>query len=122
MEATNLLVATRGRDDQRVVSSIREVVDADDKQIVSSEVFRPGLDLRAVPGVPLRTETMQELEAAGFQPDTVGRPSGCGASHDGVRATDGATGFRCQLLAGAPYPCVAASCLHCWSGSPPVAT
>ncbi|MEU6573611.1 ATPase, T2SS/T4P/T4SS family [Streptomyces sp. NPDC046805] len=85
LEATNLLVANaldfvihldkpRGHDDQRVVSSIREIVDADDKQIVSNEVFRPGPDLRAVPGVPLRTETMEHLVAAGFKPEVIDRP------------------------------------------------
>jgi Flp pilus assembly CpaF family ATPase len=80
LEATNLLVASainfvvhlnaprehRGR---RVVSSIREVVDADERQIVSNEVMRPGADLRAVPGVPLRTETVDDLVAAGFDPE-----------------------------------------------------
>lgn len=85
LEATNLLVANaldfvvhldkpRGHDDKRVVSSIREIVDADDKQIVSNEVFRPGPDLRAVPGAPLRTETMDDLVAAGFQPEAIDRP------------------------------------------------
>ncbi|WP_328869642.1 ATPase, T2SS/T4P/T4SS family [Streptomyces sp. NBC_00287] len=79
LEATNLLVASaldfvvhldRPRDDhsQRVVSSIREVVDADDRQIVSNEVFHPASDLRAVPGVPLRVETLEDLVAAGFDP------------------------------------------------------
>ena len=85
LEATNLLVATaldfvihldkpRGEDGKRVVSSIREVIDADDRQIVSNEVFRPGPDRRAVPGVPLRAETMDELVAAGFDPEAVQRP------------------------------------------------
>ncbi|BCL28549.1 CpaF family protein [Streptomyces aurantiacus] len=84
LEATNLLVASaldfvvhldRPRADQgkRVVSSIREVVDADDKQIVSNEVFQPGPDGRAVPGVPLRTETLEDLTAAGYDPDETER-------------------------------------------------
>ncbi|MFC4463960.1 CpaF family protein [Streptomyces xiangluensis] len=84
LEATNLLVASaldfvvhldrpRGDDGKRVVSSIREIVDADDKQIVSNEVFRPGPDLRATPGVPLRTETLEDLVGAGFDPDEVER-------------------------------------------------
>ncbi|MFF1676119.1 CpaF family protein [Streptomyces sp. NPDC058256] len=85
LEATNLLVASaldfvvhldrpRGNVGKRVVSSIREVVDADDKQIVSNEVFRPGADLRAALGVPLRTETLEDLAAAGFDPDALNRP------------------------------------------------
>ncbi|WP_079195566.1 CpaF family protein [Streptomyces acidiscabies] len=79
MEATNLLVAgaldfvvhldrPRGLPGKRVVSSIREIVDADDRQIVSNEIFRPGPDLRATPGVPLRTETLEDLVAVGFDP------------------------------------------------------
>ncbi|QNP76164.1 CpaF family protein [Streptomyces roseirectus] len=84
LEATNLLVAgaldfvvhldrPRGHEGRRVVSSIREVVDADDRQIVSNEVFRPGPDLRAVPGVPLRSETLEELIAAGYRHEGTGR-------------------------------------------------
>jgi Flp pilus assembly CpaF family ATPase len=79
LEATNLLVANaldfvvhldkpREQDGRRVVSSIREVIDADDKQIVSNEVFRPGMDRRAMPGVPLRTQTLDDLVAVGFDP------------------------------------------------------
>jgi Flp pilus assembly CpaF family ATPase len=80
LEATNLLVASaihfivhltkpRGEESRRVVSSIREVIDAEGSQIVSNEVWRPGPDLRAVPGTPLRTDTVEELAAAGFNPD-----------------------------------------------------
>lgn len=39
-----------------------------DRQIVSNEIFRPGPDLRATPGVPLRTETLEDLVAVGFDP------------------------------------------------------
>jgi Flp pilus assembly CpaF family ATPase len=84
LEATNLLVASaidfvvhlnapRGQPNGRVVSSIREVVDADDRQIVSNEVMRPGPDLRALPGVPLRTETVDDLVGAGFDPEAFRR-------------------------------------------------
>ncbi|MFF4508939.1 CpaF family protein [Streptomyces sp. NPDC001401] len=77
LEATNLLVASAldfvvhldrplGEAGLRVVSSVREVVDADGPQIVSNEVFRPGPDRRATPGVPLRSETLDELETAGL--------------------------------------------------------
>ncbi len=86
LEATNLLVASalhvvvhlaEARDDKtRVVSSIREVVDADDKQVISNEVYRPGPDARAVPGVPLRTETVDRLVEVGFDPDCSGRAVG----------------------------------------------
>jgi Flp pilus assembly CpaF family ATPase len=85
MEATNLLVAAavhfvvhlaESTDGRRVISSIREVVDADERQIVSNEVFRPGPDRRAIPGVPPRADTAQELVVAGFDPILVERPGG----------------------------------------------
>lgn len=78
LEATNLLVASavhfvihiaESTDHHRVVSSIREVVDADDRQIVSNEVYRPGPDRRALPAAPVRTDTLDELVAAGLDPD-----------------------------------------------------
>ncbi|MGY6655376.1 CpaF family protein [Amycolatopsis sp. TRM77291] len=87
MEATNLLVAAalhfvvhldkpRGETSKRVVSSIREVVGADDRQIVSNEVWRPGPDLRAVPGAPLRTDTVDLLMDVGYDPDLFERREG----------------------------------------------
>ncbi|AHH98548.1 CpaF family protein [Kutzneria albida] len=87
MEATNLLVAAalhfvvhldKPRDDpsKRVVSSIREVVGADGAQVVSNEVWRAGPDLRAVPGAPLRTDTVDLLVDAGFDPDLIERHDG----------------------------------------------
>jgi len=78
LQATNLLIASAVHfvlhlaptpDGVRVVSSIREVIDADDRQIVSNEVYQPGPDRRAVPAAPLRTETTEELIAAGLDPD-----------------------------------------------------
>jgi len=77
LEDTNLLIAgavhfviqlawdTR---QSRCVSSIREVVDADGRQVVSNEIYAPGPDRRAVPAVPVRADTMEELIAAGYQP------------------------------------------------------
>jgi Flp pilus assembly CpaF family ATPase len=84
LEATNLLVASaihfvvhlakpRGQEHRRVVSSIREVVDVDGGQVVSNEVWRPGPDLRAQPGVPIRTATLDDLIAAGYDPDLARR-------------------------------------------------
>ncbi|MFD5317586.1 CpaF family protein [Streptomyces sp. NPDC127098] len=84
MEATNLLSASaihfvvhldraRGAEHQRVVSSVREVVGADGTQVVSNEIYRPGPDRRAQPGVPMRTETMEELRAAGWSPGLMER-------------------------------------------------
>lgn len=80
LEATNLMVASAvhfvlhlayAPDGTRVLSSIREVIDADDRQIVSNEVYRPGPDLRAVPGAPIRPDTLDDLIAAGLDPDAL---------------------------------------------------
>ncbi|MFJ8965354.1 CpaF family protein [Lentzea sp. NPDC102401] len=87
MEATNLLVAAalhfvvhidKPREDssKRVVSSIREVVGAEGAQIISNEVWRPGPDLRAVPGAPLRTDTVDLLVESGYDPDLFERRDG----------------------------------------------
>jgi pilus assembly protein CpaF len=51
---------------RRYISSIREIVDAEGLQIVSNEVFKPGHDGRAIPGAPLRTPTLADLQAFGF--------------------------------------------------------
>ncbi|MGW2055899.1 CpaF family protein [Streptomyces sp. NPDC001840] len=75
LEATNLMVASAvhfvvhlgwGAAGRRVVDSVREVIDADGAQIVSNEIYRPGLDGRAVPAAPLRTETLNDLVAVGL--------------------------------------------------------
>jgi Flp pilus assembly CpaF family ATPase len=80
LEATNLLVASAvhfvvhlayATDGTRVVSSIREVVDADERQIISNEIYRPGHDRRAISGAPLRAETAEELVAAGLDPNLI---------------------------------------------------
>jgi pilus assembly protein CpaF len=87
LEATNLLVASalhfvvhlekpRGEDSGRVVSSIREVVGADGAQVISNEVWRPGPDLRAIPGVPLRADTVDDLVDVGFDPELRDRAEG----------------------------------------------
>lgn len=87
LEATNLLVASalhfvvhlskpRGEDGKRVVSSVREVVGADGPHVISNEVWRPGPDLRAIPGVPLRTDTAADLVDVGFDPDLLQRADG----------------------------------------------
>ena len=82
LEDTNLLIAgavhfviqvawdTAGR---RCVSSVREVTDADGRQVVSNEVYAPGPDRRAVASVPVRAATMEELAAAGYQPPGQGQ-------------------------------------------------
>jgi pilus assembly protein CpaF len=79
-EATAMLVAEAvdfvvhlawSRDGVRVVSSVREVLHADGREVISNEVFRPGTDRRAVPATPIRSDTLDELTEAGFNPDVV---------------------------------------------------
>ncbi len=67
-------------DSVRCVASIREVVDADGPRIVSNEVFRPGVDGRAVPGYPLRDPTIALLENNGFDVGLLDRANGWWAS------------------------------------------
>ena len=84
LEATNLLVANAvhfvihlAQDgERRFVSSVREVVDAEGPMVVSNEVFRPGPDGRAVPGAPLRNDTLDQIAAVGFDPGLLDRPQG----------------------------------------------
>jgi Flp pilus assembly CpaF family ATPase len=89
VEHTNVLIANAvdlvvfigqdrvpGQRIRRYVSSVREVVQAEGPMVVSNEIFRPGPDGRAVPGVPVRHETLQALEAVGFVADVLDRPGG----------------------------------------------
>ncbi|MEO7398317.1 MAG: ATPase, T2SS/T4P/T4SS family [Ilumatobacteraceae bacterium] len=84
VETVNLLIATALHlvvhidviDGVRRVVSVREVVDADGARIISNEVFKPGLDGRAVPGYPLRDVTMAMLERAGFDGSLLDKPDG----------------------------------------------
>ncbi len=54
---------------RRFVGSVREVIGADGTMVISNEVFAPGADGRAAVNVPPRTETIDALAAAGFDPD-----------------------------------------------------
>jgi Flp pilus assembly CpaF family ATPase len=63
-------------DGRRAVSSIREVVGEDGVLIQTNEVYRPGSDLRAVPGDPLSDGSFRRLVAAGFEPSYLDRPEG----------------------------------------------
>jgi pilus assembly protein CpaF len=84
VEATTLLVANAVHlvvfvahdraSGRRVVASVREVTGADGPLVVSNEVFRPGPGRRAVAAAPLRAETLDQLEAVGFDPGLLDRP------------------------------------------------
>ncbi|HEY3141443.1 MAG TPA: ATPase, T2SS/T4P/T4SS family [Acidimicrobiales bacterium] len=90
LEATNLMVAnaidlvvflgtSKGFGEggmRRYISSVREVVGAEGPLVLSNEVFVPGPDRRAIPGSPLRSSTMQQLEEVGFDPTILHRPEG----------------------------------------------
>jgi hypothetical protein len=56
-----------------VVSSVREVVGFDGRDVISNEVWRPGPDRRATAATPLRAETLARLEAAGLAASTIDR-------------------------------------------------
>ncbi len=84
VEATNLLIASaipvvvhlaepRGERGRRVVSSVREVIDADGAQVVTNELYRPGPDRRAMPGSPPTGELLDDLIDAGLDPDLLAR-------------------------------------------------
>jgi Flp pilus assembly CpaF family ATPase len=90
LDATNLLIANSidlvvyiGRGVQggagtgvRYVSSIREVAGADGTMISSNEIFAPGPDRRAVPASPMQNRNLDDLVAAGFDPNVMNRPGG----------------------------------------------
>jgi Flp pilus assembly CpaF family ATPase len=60
-------------DGTRVISSIRQVLDSDGTQVASNEIYRPRADRRAVPAAPIRAETLDELIAAGLDPDLLAK-------------------------------------------------
>lgn len=52
----------------RYVSSIRQVVEAVDRQVITNELFCPGPDGRAIPSDPIPHDLAEELAAVGYQP------------------------------------------------------
>ncbi|TFE26233.1 CpaF family protein [Frankia sp. B2] len=84
VEATNLLIASaihvvvhlaepRGERGRRVVSSVREVVDADGTQVITNELYRPGPDRRGLPAAPPTGDLLDDLVDVGFDPDVLSR-------------------------------------------------
>ncbi|MDH3366933.1 MAG: ATPase, T2SS/T4P/T4SS family [Gemmatimonadota bacterium] len=51
---------------ERVITSVREVVGADGEMMISNEVYTPDETRRAVPAYPFQDATMERLERAGF--------------------------------------------------------
>jgi len=59
-------------DGDRVVTGIREVVDADPHQVRSNEIFKPGPDRRAVLASRFSDDTIDKLLDVGFDPAALG--------------------------------------------------
>ena len=76
VETVNLLVATAVHfvvhidvvDGERRVASVREVVDADGVHITSNEIYAPTAHGGAAPAYPMRSATLDLLEAHGYEP------------------------------------------------------
>lgn len=85
MEATAMLIANsvhlvvhlrKLADGTRVVSSVREIVGADGRMVLSNEVYAPGYDGRARPASPMSEDGLSRLRAAGFDDGLLRNPEG----------------------------------------------
>ncbi len=76
--AVDLIIHVGWVDGVRRVTSIREVLDAEDRQIATNEVYRPSGDGRATPalGPTIRNDTLDRLVRVGFDPAYLANPSG----------------------------------------------
>lgn len=74
--AVDLVVFIAKSTTGRWVSSVRQVVGVDGSNVVTNELFRPGPDGRAVPGVPVPHDLAEVLEAHGWDPSLHDRPEG----------------------------------------------
>ncbi len=59
-------------DGARVVTGVREVVDADPTQVRSNEIFKPGPDRRAMLAARFSDDTIDKLLDVGFDPAVLG--------------------------------------------------
>lgn len=66
--AVDLIVHLGWVDDMRRVTSVREVLEAEERQIATNEIYRPAVTGAAVPapGPTIRNDTLARLVAAGF--------------------------------------------------------
>jgi Flp pilus assembly CpaF family ATPase len=64
--AVDLVVYISKSSEGRWVSSVRQVVGADGSTVVTNELFRPGHDGRAVPGVPVPHDLAAVLSSHGW--------------------------------------------------------
>ena len=75
-EAIDLVVFIAKRRGQRFVSSIRQVAGAEERMVITNELYRPGPDRRAVPSSPIPSELLEELCDAGYDPTLHHNPDG----------------------------------------------
>jgi len=76
--AVDLIVHLGWVDGMRRVTSVREVLEAEARQIATNEIYRPDADGRAVPapGPTIRNDTLARLVDAGFEAAYLSIPSG----------------------------------------------
>jgi Flp pilus assembly CpaF family ATPase len=76
--AVDLIVHLGWVDSMRTVTSVREVLEAEARQIATNEIYRPSGDGRATPapGPTIRNHTLDRLVAAGFDPSHLADASG----------------------------------------------
>ena len=60
----------------RYVASIRHVVDADGRQVITNELYAPGPDGRGVPASPLPHDLADDLAACGYNIEWHNQPGG----------------------------------------------
>jgi len=76
--AVDLIIHLGWVDGIRRATSVREVLEAEARQIATNEIYRPASDGRAVPapGPTIRGDTLARLVAAGFDPALLDNPNG----------------------------------------------
>ena len=76
--AVDLIIHVGWVDGVRRVTSVREVLDAEDRQIATNEVYRPSADGRAIPapGPAIRNDTLDRLVRVGFDASYLANSSG----------------------------------------------
>ncbi len=76
--AVDLIIHLGWVDGMRRVTSVREVLEAEARQIATNEIYRPAGDGRAVPspGPTIRNDTLTRLLDAGFDPQLLANPAG----------------------------------------------
>ena len=76
--SVDLIIHLGWVDGMRRVTSVREVLEAEARQIATNEIYRPAGDGRAVPapGPTIRNDTLHHLVDAGFDPQLLSNPKG----------------------------------------------